>query len=205
MAESFYYKHERWFLFAFIWLVQALGYFWLNLVANSRNSYTLPLAFDQQIPFLSIFLIPYLAMYVVESLPYFVIREVAYLRRITLAYLAVMLVTFAIFAFFPVRMLRPEIVPASFLDSAVLLLYRLDFPYNTFPSLHASLTFLAGLVIYRIHQTEGTIVLLLAGLISLSTLFIKQHYVLDVLGGIALALLIHKIVLRTAAPGSRPI
>ncbi len=130
-------------------------------------------------------------MYLVESWPYFLIKEVKYLRKITLAYVVVMVVTFLIFAFFPLRMLRPEIVPATFLDQGVLLLYRLDFPYNTFPSLHASLTFLAGLLIRRRHKTKGTIILLLAGLISLSTLFIKQHYIMDVVGGIVLAGLVY--------------
>ena len=136
-------------------------------------------------------------MYLLESLPYFIINDVQYLRKITYAYLAVMAVTFLVFAFFPLRMLRPEIVPATFLDQGVLLLYRLDLPYNTFPSLHASLTFLAGLVIWLRDKKKGTIVLLLAVLISLSPLFIKQHYVADVVGGILLALVAYWLFRRT--------
>ncbi len=193
-TTTFYHRHERWFLFALMWLVQAAGYFTLNYFSNyfstgrtTIGAIGLQLSLDQQLPFLSLFLIPYLTMYIVESWPYFIIKDIVYLRRVTWAYLVVMIVTFAVFAFFPVKMLRPEIIPKTFLDQGVLFIYQIDLPYNTFPSLHASLTFLAGLVIWQVHKVKGTIVLLLAGLISISTLFVKQHYVADVLGGMVLA------------------
>ncbi len=199
LIPTSYQKHERWFLFSFMWLVQAIGYLALNYITQFSpfvNPRTIQLALDRQIPFLSIFLIPYLAMYFVESLPYFLIKEVVYLRKITRAYIAVMVITFAVFALFPIKMLRPEIIPKTFLDQGVLFIYTIDFPYNTFPSLHASLTFLAGLVIWHVHKAQGAIILLLAGLISISTLFIKQHYVMDVAGGMVLAVIVYLIFSR---------
>lgn len=66
-------------------------------------------------------------------------------------------------------------------------LYSADPPYNCFPSLHVGHSVVSAVTCHRVHRHVGTIALLCAGLVALSTLFTKQHYVVDVIAGAALA------------------
>lgn len=68
-------------------------------------------------------------------------------------------------------------------------------PFACFPSMHVSTAVLtACLSLHTLRSNAGkTISLFLAVLISLSTLTAKEHYVLDVLGGLALACLFYGI------------
>ena len=66
------------------------------------------------------------------------------------------------------------------------LVYQQDAPGNTFPSIHVAVTVLLAL---RMRMRRlGLLWLPWASLVCLSTLTVKQHYVIDVLGGIVVAL-----------------
>lgn len=72
-----------------------------------------------------------------------------------------------------------------------------DKPGNTFPSLHVATTVLGALRLR--HRRGGALWLLWAALISVSTLTVKQHFLVDVLGGLAVAFAVHAVVFRKAA------
>jgi membrane-associated phospholipid phosphatase len=57
--------------------------------------------------------------------------------------------------------------------------------------------FLAALVCHRVHRGVGAVAIGWAFLVALSTLFTKQHYVLDVVGGMLLAGVAHFAILRS--------
>jgi membrane-associated phospholipid phosphatase len=76
------------------------------------------------------------------------------------------------------------------------LLYQADPPYNCFPSLHVAHSFVSALTCYRVHRGVGITAVLCATLVGLSTLFTKQHYVLDVIAGVFLACVAGVIFLR---------
>ncbi len=183
-------KTERAMLLLGTLFFQAMGYFLLNWLAQSRAAFSVQLPLDDKIPFLPIFVIPYVAMYFVEFLPFFLIRDRQYLRRVTLCYLGVISLTFIFFAFLPVQMHRPspEILGSAFWHQLLGFIYRMDLPYNTFPSQHVLLTLLAGLAISKESRIKGIPVILGAVVISTSTLLVKQHYVLDVVAGALLAI-----------------
>lgn len=67
---------------------------------------------------------------------------------------------------------------------------------NCFPSLHISVAFIAALSCWKQDRVAGGAAFALASLITVSTFFVKQHYVVDAVAGIALATGVWAIVLR---------
>lgn len=79
---------------------------------------------------------------------------------------------------------RPDtaIIQNDFFRWGFDLMYKIDGPNNTFPSMHVSLTWI---VMYQLwhHGLPRWACVLYAILVCLSTLFTKQHFVYDIAGG----------------------
>ena len=71
-------------------------------------------------------------------------------------------------------------------------------PENSFPSDHATLMFALAFALIAATATRrfGTVILLLAGAVAWSRVFLGAHYPLDMLGGAALGLLAVTLVCR---------
>jgi membrane-associated phospholipid phosphatase len=120
-------------------------------------------------------------------LPVLVIKDRRLFRHVGLAGLLVELTTFAFFVAFPVKMQRPPLGAASsFTEWGLQLLYWADSAYGSFPSLHVSLATLAALCCLSVDVWIGALSALIAIAIAMSTLLVKQHYLLDVASGAAL-------------------
>jgi membrane-associated phospholipid phosphatase len=74
------------------------------------------------------------------------------------------------------------------------LLYLVDPEVNAFPSLHVANACLAAAALYPERGAWRLIAPVWAGAIILSTLTTKQHYAIDVVGGVALAALCYGLV-----------
>ena len=107
--------------------------------------------------------------------------------------------------------LRPSVMPRdNFLTRLVAGLYAIDTNTNVFPSVHVVGSIGAAWAIWdcrrlRSHRALCWAVAVLAVLICLSTLFIKQHACLDVLGGLVLSLAVgllvyHRSLVRAFLP-----
>jgi len=71
--------------------------------------------------------------------------------------------------------------------------YRLDVHNNTFPSLHVSLALGTALVIKKVNKKAGLIAMIWAFIVSFSTVLVKKHYFIDILGGVLVAQLAYKL------------
>jgi membrane-associated phospholipid phosphatase len=83
---------------------------------------------------------------------------------------------------------RPPVLPPYPNPSAAFLgwVQSIDPPGNVFPSLHVAFAIQLALIL-RVHRPRvGALLLVMAALLSLSTLFTKQHFIADVAGGLAL-------------------
>src|SRR4051812_744847 len=121
-------------------------------------------------------------------LPVFVVRQEPHIRRTFLAYLTVWSVAYVCFLLYPTRAPRPAIVTGQgFAAWGLRLLYAADPPYNCFPSLHVAHSFVSALTCYRVHRGVGVAAVLCAVGVGVSTVFTKQHYVMDVIAGYFLA------------------
>ena len=92
---------------------------------------------------------------------------------------------------------------SKFLHQMTLLMYKVDPPFNTWPSMHVALPGLITLVVARwLGRRRWTVLLWVCwAATSISTLTVKQHFIWDVITGALLALAYWQWKLRKAAIG----
>jgi membrane-associated phospholipid phosphatase len=135
----------------------------------------------------------------------FVVRCPRLFRRSAIAYAMVIVVALVFFASYPVTSVRLRVAATTLdlthpSDWAVSVVYSLDPPYNLFPSLHLAIIALAAFSVRRAAKLCGTAILLSAAFVGVAACMIKQHYLLDVFGGFALAALADTLILRPYRP-----
>lgn len=190
-------KNEQLLFGLLMFGIWAAGYFSISHIIENHPASTLPrLDLDERIPFIPEFVFIYLCIYPLFLLPFFYIRNSAFFRIFSLAYITVMLVCYATYLTYPVAMERPFFEEQSFATWALRIVYNSDRPLNCFPSMHVAMSLLASLTIMEVHRVRGILALLLTLLIAVSTLFIKQHYILDVVAGMMLTLLVYSLYFR---------
>jgi membrane-associated phospholipid phosphatase len=166
------------------------------MINRGRTVFTPELALDRAIPLQPIWMLAYGSIWIFAFLPVFVVREPALTRRTMLAILAVIIISYVGFLVYPTVLPRSETVGDGFLEQALEVNYSLDPPYNCFPSLHVAWAFVAALTSYRVHRGVGIAALVWATIIGVSTLYTKQHYVVDVIAGVAVAYAAYLLFLR---------
>jgi membrane-associated phospholipid phosphatase len=166
-------------------------YIFIGVANTGRPHHAPAIALDAAIPLAPVWSLIYGALYLfLIVLPVLVIRNEDLIRRTVRAYLAIWLTAYAVFLLYPTVAPRPDgdVVPGTGFGAwGLRLLYDMDPPVNCFPSLHVAHSFVGALAVWRLHVRLGAVALACATVVGLSTLFTKQHYVLDVIGGIALA------------------
>jgi membrane-associated phospholipid phosphatase len=125
----------------------------------------------------SIFLLTGIAPWLVVS------REE--LRHYLTGFALLSMMSFVVFAIFPVASPRPTDLQAN---TFLIFITRVDGPLNAFPSLHAgclvyTLTLVRHLFGRRLNPIFTVLLLIWAGLILFGTLATKQHYAVDLLAG----------------------
>jgi len=183
---SLYKRYEKELLLFLVVIVWALCYFSINNFSEGRETHILALGFEKNIPFIPAFIVFYVLAYIVVIIPYFIIRDKKDYRKAVLAYLFVIFFSSIIYLIYPVKTIRPDIEGNGFFLSIVALVYSVAKPYNLFPSLHVSLSTLSALVSFKYNKRIGYVLFVLLFFISISTLFVKQHYFIDIIAALAL-------------------
>lgn len=156
---------------------------------------------DDRIPFCEWFVIPYVGWYalIVFSLGYFLLYDVDSFKRMQVYIIVTQVVAMAIYIFFPsCQNLRPEVMTRNnLLTCCVELLYSFDTSTNVCPSLHVAYS-LGIASVWLKKKTASKLwkltIVAFVVLICLSTVFIKQHSLLDGLAALPLGLLAEGIV-----------
>jgi membrane-associated phospholipid phosphatase len=167
------------------YLLFAATYVPINVFSVGRLSRTLFLPGEERLPFLPIFEYLYVLTFFVGALLIVTIRDFAQFMRLARAFGLALLGAYTTYLLFPVYFERPHLEVSS-IHAWLLSLKYLDKPYNHFPSLHVTLSWLAVHASQVSARSRAWLSVLTAG-ISVSTLFVKQHYVADVLAGFVLA------------------
>lgn len=110
-------------------------------------------------------------------------------RKFFTATLAVILTSMVFYVVFPTYVERPTITGSGWAADLLRFVYRSDGLYNAFPSGHIYITTLVALFYSRWFPRSWWAWVIIVIMMSLSTLFTGQHYALDPLGGIAVAVL----------------
>lgn len=195
-----------------LWLpFYLLGFLALERLSN-RGYWATQLPIDGRIPFCEWFVIPYCLWYpfLIAVGLYLLYRDREAFRRYMLFLGSTFLLSELVWLVLPSGQdLRPAVFPRENpLTALVAGLYRVDTNTNVFPSVHVVGSVGAALALWdcrglesRKHLRRGAAAL--AAAICLSTVFIKQHAVLDAAGGLLLAGLAARLVYRSA-PAFRP-
>lgn len=158
-----------------------------------RYAATLPtrdvtLGLDKAIPFAAGFIWPYEICYIFPFLPLLVLKDWHRFNRAILAFLFANVTAYAVYVFYPVAFPRP-VLGTSLSDLVLGLEYKVDFypGANKLPSLHVAFAWIVFLACrrQRLSRAGDAAVFLTALLITVATLFVKQHIVLDVAAGVA--------------------
>jgi len=174
-------------------------YLFIAELARERTLHVPELAWDRVVPLEPTWALVYGSLYLfLILLPVFVVRQEDQIRRTVLAYLMVWMVAYVCFLVYPTAAPRPaKVIGEGFVVWGLRFLYSSDPPYNCFPSLHVAHSFVSALTCYRVHRGVGIAAALCASLIGVSTLYTKQHYVIDVIAGMLLASVAYAAFLRS--------
>ena len=183
------------------WIIY-FGFFVLTeRLIPAEQCYPVHCFLDDWIPFCEIFLIPYVFWYflIAFTLIYFLLYHVDSFRKLQVYLIILQTVALAIYILFPNRQdLRPEtFVRDNLLTRGVSLLYSIDTNTGVCPSMHVAYS----IGIASAWQKEKNVkrgwkvsVVVIAGIICLSTMFIKQHSAVDFFAALPLCLLAEYLV-----------
>lgn len=174
-----------WYLCSFFWMEQ-----------RSVHIHLIRMEIDKKIPFCEYFIIPYMLWFL------FVAGTVVYLtvfddddkeyRRLLFS-LGIGMILFLITSYvYPNgQNLRPKLHGDSIFIEMVRILYKMDTPTNILPSLHVFNSVVCGIALLRNkwvkpHKIFCAAIVVLVVLIIMSTVFLKQHSMLDVIVALVL-------------------
>jgi membrane-associated phospholipid phosphatase len=165
--------------------VWVLSYELVARYASRLPAVDLTSALDAQIPFRAQWIWIYVLTYVVPFLATLVVKDDERVYRALVAVGLASFTAYVVYVLYPVSSPRP--VPgAGVADQLVALQQRLDYPANQLPSLHVANAWIlyATVAGERRERWLRAACAALAFAITLSTLFVKQHVLLDVLAGV---------------------
>lgn len=164
-----------------------INYFIASILA--KNGYNLTISIDNKMRFNSIFVIPYVYWYVYIIVGFIIIliRSRQDYMRVFLSFFIGMFICYLIYYVYPTEISRPIVENNNILNGLVNIIYSADKPVNCFPSLHVLTTyFVIRYTKYKHSKKVFYYTQVMGVLIILSTVFIKQHFVLDIIGAIIL-------------------
>ncbi len=158
---------------------------------------------DDVIPVVKPFVIPYVSLepFIYASLVLLLLFRTRLFQSATLSMIATWLVSYAFYFFLQSFVVRPTLAGDDLLAQMIRDVYAGDNAYNDFPSLHTSLSTILAIHWWRVDKRIGLPVAVWVALIVLSTVFVKQHYVPDLLSGLLLAFGTSWVFLRMVAAG----
>lgn len=144
---------------------------------------------DDKIPLVPIFVRPYntLETVIYATLIILILFQVRQYQSAALAMVITFGASFLFYIFLQSYMERPVLTGDATLIRMLRDVYAGDNPFNCFPSLHTSLSAIVGIHWWRFDKRIGWAALLWAAVVAASTVLVKQHYLADVVGGLALA------------------
>lgn len=169
-----------------------VAYYGTRLFTAKRYHYDLSNGLDDRIPLIPWTIAIYLGCYAFWIANYLLgcrqERRIAF--RFLGADLVAKMICMACFLLFPTTNVRPFVEGSSFWEMAMVWLYSADAADNLFPSIHCLTSWFCVIAVREnedIPRWYWTLSVILALSVCISTLTTKQHVLMDVAAGIALA------------------
>lgn len=174
------------------WLWNTLIYSGTEILLKHVHRYDFTSRYDRMVPFVKEWIFIYLICFLFWGVNYILISREGkehWYRFVTADMLSRTICLF-FFLFLPTMNVRPEVTGNDLASILVRIVYAIDDPVNLFPSIHCLCSWFSYLGIRgskkvpRWYQRSS---FLFAVLVFASTQFTKQHYLIDIAGGVALA------------------
>ena len=180
-----------WAPLAAVVLFNFLVYSGTKSITAAWPHHTLALPLDAQLPFVPGFICIYVLAFVQWVVGYvLIVRDSeALCFRMTAADLAAKLLCMVCFLAFPTTMTRPTPEGGGLWCALIRLIYWFDKPVNLFPSVHCleSWICMRGTLASRQRLWVKVAMTVMTLLVCASTVLVKQHVVVDIFAGIAVA------------------
>lgn len=183
-------------------LLNSLIYWGTQQIMKNAVHYDLTGRLEEAIPFQKEWIIIYIASYLFWAVCYIMVakrgKEEWY--RFSTADMLSRLVCCFFFLVLPTTNIRPEVNGNGICSFLVRFIYQNDEATNLFPSIHCLCSWLCFLGLRKerkISIVYRFLAFVMAILICLSTVFVKQHYVIDIFGGVIIAQLCYAYTLRS--------
>ncbi len=189
--------------FAITVLVHFLIFFGTKPLTANAVHHSIPVPFENAIPFAPEWVTVYTATFIFWLLGLAVCmrqeRELCF-RMFTGIYIAE-LICAVFFVAMPTVIVRPEATGGVYYDRLLAQLYAADQPTNLFPSMHCMFAYMVfrGFMIAKLDKPVIIGSGLFAALVCASTVFVKQHFLLDTFAGIILGEVAVTLSLKTNA------
>ncbi len=179
-------------------MLAAYFYFYANEVnlalEKSGGAFTMiKTQWDDWIPFVPEFIYPYYIYFPFMLLVVPISSTRLQFYHVVTSFAILEATAISTFILFPTKMIRPVVEPTNFTYQLVYSMFSVDPGYNLLPSLHVGHSVLVAVFFYVYQRKFFIPVLILATSICLSTVFIKQHYVIDIPFGILYSLTAYNI------------
>ena len=198
------YRHGLWLLYVFFYF-PCFSYLEKTVTTQFHEIY---MPVDDLIPFCEYFIIPYYLwfLFVIIAVIFFFFKDASEFNRFCIFLGVGMTLFLFISAVYPNgHYLRPDVFPRdNVFTDLVRLLYESDTPTNLFPSIHVYNSIAVTLaVLYSRHLKKRPVIrwgaVILSILIILSTVFLKQHSLFDMLTAFLLAFVMWGLVYSPCA------
>jgi len=184
-------------------VLNCIVYAGTSFLTRNWKHYDFTTDFDRMVPVIPWFIYIYFGCYAFWVLNYILVGrhtdKDTFYKFITLN-LSTMLICGILFLVIPTTNVRPEIVGDSFSDRLLRFCYAVDRPSNLFPSLHCLTSWYCFLGIRHVKKIPFSYKIfsfLFAITIMVSTQVTKQHYIVDVIGAIAISEFLVVVVKHT--------
>jgi membrane-associated phospholipid phosphatase len=170
-----------------IWIVafEAVGRFASTLPTHDPTT-----GLDDMIPLVPEFIWFYEVCYLFPFLPLLVLKDFHRLNVLLLSIILANALAFIVYVAYPVALPRPEL-GNSLAERVLSIEHAAGFQpgANKLPSLHVAFAWHVALACHgqRLGRVLEAVIFVVAGMITLSVLFLKQHIIVDALTGILLA------------------
>lgn len=178
-------------------------YWGTKAISGNAVHHSIPVSFEDAIPFAPEWVTVYTATFIFWILGLAVCmrqeRELCF-RMFTGIYIAE-LICAVFFIAVPTVIDRPEVTGGVYYDRLLAQLYAADQPTNLFPSMHCMFAYMVfrGFMIAKLDKPVVIGSGLFAALVCASTVFVKQHFLLDTFAGIILGEVAVTLSLKTNA------
>ncbi|WP_234414218.1 phosphatase PAP2 family protein [Paenibacillus sp. CAA11] len=168
-----------------------LGALYQLVNGPAERVYSLMTPIDEAIPFIKYFALPYgvWIFYIYVCIVYFFFKDRKSYYKSLLIYTVCAMTCYGIYLVFQTTVPRPVIIGNDVFSDLVRYIYNRDLPFNCFPSIHCFSSYMVMRMILTSparNRLNTTLICGMSLLIIISTLFMKQHVILDVVSGIAL-------------------